>query len=267
MSRIKWSLDAAYASMLISWLRRLWHCALNSSKSATDSLATEVSVDLLFTLLSPVLSPTRPWSVLAEWSLGVVRPLVDRCPWRTPSLRGLFREDLGVLWVEILRRLVVIFCHPDLVVRVERGTPLSAVSPGDDWLISSAGAAGFSLKVNWVLRESPLPPCIFAMLSWLVLCVHNLLLRRSGYQHVGTVLPMGDTSTTADNLWTNLPLFGVWSIAVSVPTALAHQTRYGCSGSALVFLQWELEPKVKRGSAVSYMLIYMHAFRVGPFDR
>ena len=192
--------------MLINWLRRLWHCALNSSKSTTGSLATDVSVDFLFTLLSPVLSPTRPWSVLAEWSLGVVRPLVDRCPGRTPSLRGLFREDLGVLWVDILRRLVVTACHPDLVVRVERSPPLSAVSPGEDWLSSSAVAAGFSLKVNWVLRESPLPPCIFAMKSWLVLCVHNLLLRRSGYQHVGTVLPMGVTSTTADNLWANWSL-------------------------------------------------------------
>ena len=67
--------------------------------------------------------------------------------------------------MEILRRLVVTACHPDLVVRVERSPPLSAVSPGDDWLTSSAGAAGLSLKVNWVLRESPLPPCIFAMLS------------------------------------------------------------------------------------------------------
>ena len=231
--------------MLISWLRRLWHCDLNSSKSATDSLATEVSVDLLFTLLSPVLSPTRPWSVLAEWSLGVVRPLVDRCPWRAPSLRGLFREDLGVLCVEILRRLVVTACHPDLVVRVERSPPLSAVSAGDDWLTSSAGAAGLSLKVNWVLRESPLPPCIFAMLSWLVLCVHNLLLRRSGYQHVGTVLPMGDTSTTADNLWTNRPLFWVcYSLVVPYELAAKHAVEH-CKRDPFT-LERGLEPNTSR---------------------
>ena len=98
---------------------------------AIGSLATEVSVDLLLTRLSPVLSPIRSVTALVDLSLGVVRPRDGRCPWRTTSLRALFREDLGVLWVDILR-LFVVTCHPDCVVRVERIPPLSAVSPGED---------------------------------------------------------------------------------------------------------------------------------------
>ena len=70
---------------------------------AIGSLATEVSVDLLLTRLSPVLSPIRSVTALVDLSLGVVRPRDGRCPWRTTSLRALFREDLGVLWVDILR--------------------------------------------------------------------------------------------------------------------------------------------------------------------
>ena len=175
MSWINWSLDAAYASILLKWLRR------------------EVSVDLLLTRVSPVLSPIRSCPALVDLSLGVVRPRVGRCPWRTTSLRALFREDLGILWVDILR-LFDVTCHPDCVVRVERIPPLSAVSPGEDWVTSSTGIAAFSLKVNCVLRESPLPPCIFAMMSWLVLCVHNLVLWRPGYQHAGTPLPTGEVS-------------------------------------------------------------------------
>ena len=98
---------------------------------AIGSLATEVSVDLLLTRLSPVLSPIRSVTALVDLSLGVVRPRDGRCPWRTTSLRALFREDLGVLWVDILRQFDVT-CHPDCVVRVERIPPLSAVSPGED---------------------------------------------------------------------------------------------------------------------------------------
>ena len=99
---------------------------------AIGSLATEVSVDLLLTRLSPVLSPIRSVTARVDLSLGVVvRPRDGRCPWRTTSLRALFREDLGVLWVDILR-LFDVTCHPDCVVRVERIPPLSAVSPRED---------------------------------------------------------------------------------------------------------------------------------------
>ena len=83
---------------------------------AIGSLATEVSVDLLLTRPSPVLSPIRSVTALVDLSLGVVRPRDGRCPWRTTSLRALLREDLGVLWVDILR-LFDVTCHPDCVVR------------------------------------------------------------------------------------------------------------------------------------------------------
>ena len=65
----------------------------SSSIMAIGSLATEVSVDLLLTRLSPVLSPIRSVTALVDLSLGVVRPRDGRCPWRTTSLRALFREE------------------------------------------------------------------------------------------------------------------------------------------------------------------------------
>ena len=74
-------------------------------------------------------------------------------------LRATSRADLGVLVVDALRGLEVIFCHPDFVVLVDL-SPLSAV-PGEDCEIPSAGAAALPSKVNCV---SPLSPCIFAML-------------------------------------------------------------------------------------------------------
>jgi hypothetical protein len=125
---------------------------------AIGSLLPRASVDLLLTLMSldslPGLSSTA-LGVLC--SVGVL--LGDRWPRRTFPLRATSRADLGVLVVDALRCLEVIFCHPDFVVLVDL-SPLSAV-PGEDCEIPSAGAAALPSKVNCV---SPLSPCIFAML-------------------------------------------------------------------------------------------------------
>ena len=125
---------------------------------AIGSLLPRASVDLLLALTSldslPCLSSTA-LGVLC--SVGVL--LGDRWLRRAFPLRTASRADLGVLVVDALRCLEVIFCHPDFVVLVDL-SPLSAV-PGEDCEIPSAGAAALPSKVNCV---SPLSPCIFAML-------------------------------------------------------------------------------------------------------
>ena len=125
---------------------------------AIGSLLPRASVDLLLALISldslPGLSSTA-LGVLC--SVGVL--LGDRWLRRAFPLRATSRADLGVLVVDALRCLEVIFCHPDFVVLVDL-SPLSAV-PGEDCEIPSAGAAALPSKVNCV---SPLSPCIFAML-------------------------------------------------------------------------------------------------------
>ena len=125
---------------------------------AIGSLLPRASVDLLLALIS--LDSLPCWSSTA---LGVLCPvgvlLGDRRLLRAFPLRATSRADLGVLVVDALRCLEVIFCHPDFVVFVDL-SPLSAV-PGEDREVPSAGAAALPSKVNCV---SPLSPCIFAML-------------------------------------------------------------------------------------------------------
>ena len=125
---------------------------------AIGSLLPRASVVLLLALIS--LDSLPCWSSTA---LGVLCPvgvlLGDRRLRRAFPLRTTSRADLGVLVVDALRCLEVIFCHPDFVVFVDL-SPLSAV-PGEDCETPSAGAAALPSKVNCV---SPLSPCIFAML-------------------------------------------------------------------------------------------------------
>ena len=82
---------------------------------AIGSLLPRASVDLLLALISldslPGLSSTA-LGVLC--SVGVL--LGDRWLRRAFPLRATSRADLGVLVVDALRCLEVIFCHPDLLV-------------------------------------------------------------------------------------------------------------------------------------------------------
>ena len=134
---------------------------------AIGSLLPRASVDLLWALTSLDSLPC-----LSSTALGVLCPvgvlLGDRWLRRAFPLRATSRADLGVLVVDALRCLEVIFCHPDFVVLVDF-SPLSAV-PGEDCEIPSAGAAALPSKVNCV---SPLSPCIFAML--VLIGFHDLL--------------------------------------------------------------------------------------------
>ena len=158
MSLMTWSLEAAYISVCVTFSLRVWHCSLSSSMIAIGSLLPRASVDLLLALTSLDSLPG-----LSSTALGVLCPvgvlLGDRWLRRAFPLRATSRADLGVLVVDALRCLEVIFCHPDFVVLVDF-SPLSAV-PGEDCEIPSAGAAALPSKVNCV---SPLSPCIFAML-------------------------------------------------------------------------------------------------------
>ena len=134
---------------------------------AIGSLLPRASVVLLLALTSLDSLPC-----LSSTALGVLCPvgvlLGDRRLRRAFPLRTASRADLGVLVVDALRCLEVIFCHPDFVVFVDL-SPLSAV-PGEDCEIPSAGAAALPSKVNCV---SPLSPCIFAML--VLIGLHDLL--------------------------------------------------------------------------------------------
>ena len=134
---------------------------------AIGSLLPRASVDLLLALTS--LDSLPYWSSTA---LGVLCPVGvlfgDRRLRRAFPLRTASRADLGVLVVDALRCLAVIFCQPDFVVFVDL-SPLSAV-PGEDCEIPSAGAAALPSKVNCV---SPLSPCIFTML--VLIGLHDLL--------------------------------------------------------------------------------------------
>ena len=81
---------------------------------AIGSLLPRASVDLLLALIS--LDSLPCWSSTA---LGVLCPvgvlLGDRRLRRAFPLRTTSRADLGVLVVDALRCLEVIFCHPDWI--------------------------------------------------------------------------------------------------------------------------------------------------------
>ena len=194
MSLMTWSLEAAYISDCTTFSLKVWHCSLSSSMIAIGSLLPRASVDLLLALISldslPGLSSTA-LGVLC--SVGVL--LGDRWLRRAFPLRATSRADLGVLVVDALRCLEVIFCHPDFVVLVDL-SPLSAV-PGEDCEIPSAGAAALPSKVNCV---SPLSPCIFAMM--VLIGFHD----RSHPTLVNSTQVLRFRwklrALTADNLWT-----------------------------------------------------------------
>ena len=125
---------------------------------AIGSLLPRASVVLLLALMS--LDSLPCWSSTALGVLCLVGVLLgDRWSLRAFPLRATSRDDLGVLVVDALRCLEVIFCHPDFVVFVDL-SPLSVV-PGEECETPSAGAATLPSKVNCV---SPLSPCIFAMI-------------------------------------------------------------------------------------------------------
>ena len=117
---------------------------------AIGSLLPRASVDLLLALTSLDSLPC-----LSSTALGVLCPvgvlLGDRWLRRAFPLRATSRADLGVLVVDALRCLEVIFCHPDFVVLVDF-SPLSAV-PGEDCEIPTF-CSGCGIAVKGELRLS-----------------------------------------------------------------------------------------------------------------
>ena len=169
-------------------------------------------------------------------SVGVL--LGDRWLRRAFPLRATSRADLGVLVVDALRCLEVIFCHPDLVVLVDL-SPLSAV-PGEDCETPPAGAAALPSKVNCV---SPLSPCIFAML--VLIGFHD----RSHPTLVNSTQVLRFRwklrALTADNLWTELSLFRICRLANYVRSLAYCFQRFNRAlqrNALFSMLEWGLEP-------------------------
>ena len=238
MSLMTWSLEAACISDCATFSLRTWHCSLSSSMIAIGSLLPRASVVLLLALTSLDSLPC-----LSSTALGVLCPvgvlLGDRRLRRAFPLRTASRADLGVLVVDALRCLEVIFCHPDFVVFVDL-SPLSAV-PGEDCEIPSAGAAALPSKVNCV---SPLSPCIFAMLVLIGLhdLLHLTLVNSTQVLRFRWKL----RALTADNLWTDWSLFRMCSCSCRsfcVCCLAAFQAQVESMAARLFFLLRGLEPK------------------------